>query len=403
MSVSATYEALLVQQELFVEAYEKNVEGARSIQRTLLQDILPGMVDELGLEDEDVKRAELWLGDLQSVFRVFRRHKFTAPFALEQARDVLLWRLAVIPVVIPPCPSPFLFCLPRTSRDPFRRPFIVIKLAKLFEYPGDVREALVHYVELLRVNLEVLNAAADEEDGVSPVLQYVALLDIGGLSVQSVSTDLLSWYVLELVPRFPGMLAATFILNYSWAHSGVWKIVKRVLPKSALSRVFFPSREELVQVISPSALPQDYGGSLAPLSQLEDPLENLTARPAKPRPSSPSQPSSSRLPPPDEAKASRICRVPSISPTSHLNPYFGYPVSGRDAATPRLRHGRQRKRDLLRTLATLWWDKWKGRVYVLLCIGMAIVMVTSRRRPLILRWKQALRGLRGSLPPPRGG
>lgn len=49
-----------------------------------------------------------------------------------------------------------------------------------------MREALIRYMELLRLNLEPLNAAAGEDGDFSPVMQYVALLDIGGISVQSV-------------------------------------------------------------------------------------------------------------------------------------------------------------------------------------------------------------------------
>lgn len=188
-----------------------------------------------------------------------QRHKFTVPFALEHVRDILLWRLAVIPASIPRGTSSFLQCLPLAARDPLGRPIVVVKLAGLFECSGNVREALIRYMELLRSNLEAINANAGEGNP-SPVMQYVALLDIGGISVQSVvcpsslfrstqqtdkqqSTEVVSWYVLELVPRFPGMLAASewlrcivccvavdppsaFILNYSWAHSGVWNICK---------------------------------------------------------------------------------------------------------------------------------------------------------------------------------
>ncbi|KAL1945915.1 hypothetical protein VTO73DRAFT_1917 [Trametes versicolor] len=395
MSATATLATLREQADLYAEAYKEHLESTQSLQHTLMQDILPGMVDELDLQEEDEERARLWLGDLHTIFRILRRHKFTVPFALEHVRDILLWRLAVIPASIPRGTSSFLQCLPLAARDPLGRPIVVVKLAGLFECSGNVREALIRYMELLRLNLEAINVNAGEGNP-SPVMQYVALLDIGGISVQSVSTEVVSWYVLELVPRFPGMLAATFILNYSWAHSGVWNICKRVLPKSALLRVFFPSQEELLQVISPSALPQEYGGSLAPLSQLEDPLEKLTAPPPVLFPASPTKSVRLELPP-----SSSIARVPSISPTSHLNPYFGYPVSGRDAATtPRLRHGRQRKRDLLRTLAGLWWGRWRGRVYLLLCIVLAVVMVTPRRHPRILRWKQAVRRLLGSGGPP---
>lgn len=138
----------------------------------------------------------------------------------------MLWRLAIIPATIPRGTSSFLQCLPLTARDPIGRPIVIVKLARLFECSGNVREALIRYLELLRLNLETMNAAAGEGRNASPIMQYVALLDIGGISVQSVvrpsglaqstqrtdkeqSTDVVSWYVLELVPRFPGMLAAS--------------------------------------------------------------------------------------------------------------------------------------------------------------------------------------------------
>ncbi|KAI8993943.1 CRAL-TRIO domain-containing protein [Trametes punicea] len=397
------YERLRAQRDLLAKAYVQNIAGTVRIQTTLIEDILPGVVDELNLDSADEERAGLWLKDVGTSQQYSRRrHKFTVPFALEHARDTLLWRLAAVPPTIPHRPASFLRCLPHECRDPFHRPIIVVKLAQLFEASEDVRGTLTHNMELLRLNLKALNENSDAGDSGSsiPVLQYVALLDIGGVSVQHANADLISWFVFELIPRFPGMFAAVFILNYSWAHSGVWNVVKRVLPESALSRVFFPSGEELLQYIPPSVLPQEYGGSLPPLSSLEDPFANLTEPPS----GSP-HPTSSAVPVPHQsalrAEPQPIPRVGSIPATSHLNPYFGYPVSGRDALTPRLRYGRQRKRDLLRTLASLWWSRWRRRVYVLLCIVVAFMMVSLRRRPRILRWKETLRGILISSPGPR--
>ncbi|KAI0335044.1 CRAL/TRIO domain-containing protein [Cubamyces sp. BRFM 1775] len=404
-------ESLRAQHDLLTDAYQNNIASARTIQQTLLNDILPGLVDELELDEESEARARLWLNDLESMFRLFKRHKFTVPFTLEHARDTLLWRLAVIPADLPPRPPSFIQCLPLEHRDPCGRPVIVVRLAQLFQFSGDVREALVHYMERLRLNLQLMNRVDAREDGNRmPILQYVALLDIGGISVQNANMDLMTWYIFELVPRFPGMLAAVFILNYSWAHSGLWNIVKRVLPQPALARVFFPSGQELLQCMPPAGLPQEYGGALPSLSALEDPLANVVVPTAPPAPS-PSQ-CPQRLPPskPEATDAAasgppsttaHLPRVGSIAATSHLNPYFGYPVSGRDAITPRLRHGRQRKRDLLRTLAGLWWARWKQHVYAVLCVAFALLVILSSRRrrstPMrILRWKLALRRLPGS-------
>ncbi|OSD07045.1 CRAL/TRIO domain-containing protein [Trametes coccinea BRFM310] len=387
------YEQLRAQQELLVGLYEQNIEGAVRLQKTLAEDILPGLVDELGLDEDDTTRAREWLNDQESIFRIYKRHKFTVPFALEHARDTLLWRLASIPTTTYRHSASLIRCLPLTCRDPFERPILIIRVAEILRAPGDVREVLVHHMEQLRLNLKALNEGTnpgDTDGEFVPILQYVALFDIANISVQDTNMDLITWFIFELIPRFPGMLAAVCVLNYSWAHSGVWGLVKRVLPKSALSRIFFPSRDELLQYIPRSALPQEYGGTLSTLSELEDPLENVIAPPCElPQPSSsedstPHQASSSGLQP--------IPRIGSIPPTSHLNPYFGYPVSGRNTLTPRLRHGRQRKRDLLRTLASLWWSRWKHRVYALLCIALALVIVTSRRRPRIFGWKQPCAG-----------
>ncbi|KAJ8461843.1 hypothetical protein ONZ51_g11278 [Trametes cubensis] len=300
-------ERLHAQHNLLMEAYQNNIASARTIQQTLLRDILPGLVDELELDEESEARARLWLNDLESMFRLFKvsnlsrvirtvhppdsyvqRHKFTVPFTLEHARDTLLWRLAVIPADLPYHTPPFIQCLPLEHRDPCGRPVIVVRLAQLFQFSGDVREALVHYMERLRLNLQSMNCIDAREDGSrTPILQYVALLDIGGISVQNANMDLMTWYIFELVPRFPGMLAAVFILNYSWAHSGLWNIVKygqehappsdpRVLPQPALARVFFPSRQELLQCMPSAGLPQEYGGALPSLPALEDPLANVS-------------------------------------------------------------------------------------------------------------------------------
>ena len=105
-------------------------------------------------------------------------------FALENARDLLVWRLAVIPEDIPHPTTPFLHCLPLTARDPFNRPIVVVKLSQLFEAPDDVRTTLIHYMELLRLALEAVNTANGDDE--HPVLQIVALVDIGGVSVQNV-------------------------------------------------------------------------------------------------------------------------------------------------------------------------------------------------------------------------
>lgn len=38
-----------------------------------------------------------------------------------------------------------------------------------------------------------------------------------------------------------------FVLNYGWAYAGMWQLAKRVLPNTALERILFPSKQELLE------------------------------------------------------------------------------------------------------------------------------------------------------------
>ena len=63
----------------------------------------------------------------------------------------------------------------------------------------------------------------------------------------------------------------------------------------------------------------------------------------------------------------KIASLAHVSPRSQCNPFYGYPIgpspsSLSPASLPYLRYGRRRKRDLIRTLATLWWEKRRSRV-----------------------------------------
>ena len=70
---------------------------------------------------------------------------------------------------------------------------------------------------------------------------------------------------------------------------------------------------------------------------------------------------------------------PVLSSMSLLNPFFGYPAAYDAAATPSLRHGRRRKRDLLYTLARLWWARWRSLVKLTALI-LILVLVLGRPR-----------------------
>ncbi|KDR75091.1 hypothetical protein GALMADRAFT_122666 [Galerina marginata CBS 339.88] len=368
-----TRKRLQKNRDALLEQYHSNLEDVYSLQDTLIRDILPSVTDELELGPEAQEWAREWLSDTSSIFRISRRNKFTRSFSLEAIQKNLLWRFENLWPVELPFPIPTVHCLPSDIRDPFGRPILVVELIPVGEALDSQKRFLIRAFEQLRLHLKKVYDLS--EDDPRPPLQYVVLLDLRQLSFQSINIDFFTWTVREVVPRFPGMIAAVFMLNYSWTHSGLWAVFKRLLPETALSRIFFPSSKDLIEFFTPSALPQDYGGSLSKLSLLEDPIHPILPSPGVPEVMASE---TSTITPP---------LIPSVtaswlSPTSLLNPFFGYPVSASSGnGPPSFLHGRRRKRDLVRTLLTLFWMRWHKHITFGLCLTL-----------LMLTLKLSLRG-----------
>lgn len=88
-------------------------------------------------------------------------------------------------------------------------------------------------------------------------------------------------------------------------------------------------------------------------------------------------------------------RLSSMSRTSRVNPFFGYPVAYTDpsSSTPTLRYGRRRKRDLARTLLQLWWLRWKVQTTATLIVIALLLVVFVRKRSWSHRWRWRLGSL----------
>ncbi|KAF4620914.1 hypothetical protein D9613_000308 [Agrocybe pediades] len=268
-----TRSRLQTNRDALLEQYHSNLEDIYTLQDTLIRDILPSVTDELALTPEVQEWAKEWLSDTSSMFRLARRNKFTRSFSLEAIQKTLLWRIENLWPLEFPSPIPNLHCLPSDIRDPFGRPILVLEVTPVDQPVDSQKRAIIRAFEQLRLHLRSLYDSS--EDDARPPLQYVVLLDLAQLSLQSINIDLFTWSIREVIPRYSGMIAAVFMLNYSWTHSGLWSVFKRLLPETALSRVFFPSNKELVEYFSPAALPQDYGGNLPSLALLEDPVRPL--------------------------------------------------------------------------------------------------------------------------------
>ncbi|KAF8893464.1 CRAL-TRIO domain-containing protein [Infundibulicybe gibba] len=365
-----------------LDQYHSNLQNIVSLQTTLLRDILPSIADELQLNPDATEWAKEWLLDTSTMFRMSRRHRFTRSFAMEYIRKTLVWRLAHLWPLAPPILMPMLHCLPGTVRDPLGRPILIIEVVPFNESSDAVKHIIIQAIERLRSRLQRFS-----ESCTKPVLQYIVLLDLKRLSFQKINIELISWTLREVMPRFPGMLAAAFMINCSFAHRGMWSVIKRVLPASALSRVFFPTADELLQYLTPSALPQDYGGTLPLLKDLRDCrempptlLQTTASTLVIPNHAGAPQPQPTYPSPPD------LPTIVLISPTSYLNPFFGYPVSSARGFVS-LPHGRRRKRDLAKTLARLLWLRWRAPIILTLQVILLAILIRLGVRRRLMRFQ----------------
>lgn len=380
------YERLRANRDKLLETYRTNLEEILNLQATLIRDILPSVTGELNLSPDATEWAREWLSDTSSIFRIARRNKFTTSFALESIRKNLVWRLSTLWPPVAPINLPNVHILPAHARDPFGRPTIVVEVMEFAEDFEVQKRLIFQAFEQCRQHLQDLHNSSDANE--EPPLQYIVLCDLKKVSYQSLRLDVLTWTLREVIPRFPGMLAGVFMLNYSWAHSGVWNVVKHLLPEAALSRVFFPTQVQLTSYFTPSALPQEYGGSLLSLTDTEGPSQTGEG----PSPLHFVLPISEPIP-----STATKSSVSSISPTSLLNPFFGYPVSSLSSPSrsPSFPHGRRRKRDLARTLIWLLWLRWRSYITFGLCLitlALTINFAIRKRRLGSLRnffkWRQ---------------
>ncbi len=183
--------------------------------------------------------------------------------------------------------------------------------------------------------------------------------------------------------------------------------IRRLLPASALQKVFFHNNAELKAFLTPAKLPKgtnsfassdihdhllykhiDWGGDLPYHTEIDNALQDYVA------PSSlHSTNTDTESPQPQDALV--VPRAPPsvLSSTSILNPFFGYPIAFTEAdlssSTPNLRHGRRRKRDLICTLLRLWWQKWKTHLKFSMLILLLVLISWKRSRILdVLRTRR---------------
>lgn len=90
-------------------------------------------------------------------------------------------------------------CLPDVNRDPWGRPILIFEARAVSNEQYDsLRSLIIQVAEQLRVHLRKLNAGTDFGI-VHPTLQYMVILDLKEMSIQSLVRYLRPLLFLQLI------------------------------------------------------------------------------------------------------------------------------------------------------------------------------------------------------------
>ncbi|CAI2172862.1 19758_t:CDS:2 [Funneliformis geosporum] len=224
---------------------------------TVIDDLQASLVEfllelqkDLDLDFVQVERIRQYINDRGTLFRFLRRAGFDFDSALKTLKSDLRWRVEnkvdsiSLADIHPLFVEKGLFFFHKT--DKFGRPCAVFNLREYKRDDGsptieEVKKFIIYNAEVARRML--LDRTRESRDG--PVLQYVILLDLKGAGVSTLDIELVPFTIDIMRHHFPGSAGSIFVLNYGWMYSGIWQIVKRILPEESLNRIFFPSEKEL--------------------------------------------------------------------------------------------------------------------------------------------------------------
>ncbi|RKP06915.1 CRAL-TRIO domain-containing protein [Thamnocephalis sphaerospora] len=209
-------------------------------------------------EHQELRRAALhYIQDTPTLFRQLKTARYDVTVARRNVRETLRWRRSMYVhrhgywmhrglLYSGACRV--------IGRDPCGRQTLWLNLSALSRSEAareEVRLFTVGMLEALRMDMQARFA----HDG--KMMQCVCVLDLAGVGVSSMDTELAPFVLDLLLNRFPSCFAAVYVHNYSWMYAGVWSLIKRLIPAESRGRVVFPSRPELQERLGVEKLPED--------------------------------------------------------------------------------------------------------------------------------------------------
>jgi len=255
--------------------YDTHLEQARALHA----EMLGGAGEHLaranaGYTEADIRRTCAYVDDLELVFRFLRRGRFKTDAARKLLYDDLRWRLDmdIEGIAGRALHSSYmsathdgipLFWIHSRFRDRLGRPCLYMCLRHVERTPDgsleELKECVLAVLEVVRRYLRHVNRR--RRPSAPPVIQFTVAVDMSGAGMSNFELELLPFALDLLKHHFPGHFDTVYLINYSWLHAGMWGMTKPLLPPRLLSRIFFPTPQELMEQFD-GMLPRELGGLL---------------------------------------------------------------------------------------------------------------------------------------------
>ncbi|KAL1916033.1 uncharacterized protein VTP21DRAFT_6037 [Calcarisporiella thermophila] len=250
----------------YTKEYLARQQEIESLQQRLLSHI-PELVQKFSLTPTHAERLRDYVSDRLHIFRFYKRAKYDEDKALAKLQSTLEWRITE---QIDMIGTEDLHVLTHGlfyfhGKDKMGRPIGVVDVRKyariLKEVPTDeIKKNIVFGAEMQRRITWAYTQEQNLEEGDVLILHCVALVDLKGVGVFTPEMDL-GRYLFEVFSRhFPSCIGTIFVLNFNWMFSGVWQIMKSVLPEEARSRIRFVGTAEIYDFIDEKNLLVSMGG-----------------------------------------------------------------------------------------------------------------------------------------------
>nr|BAN65638.1 conserved hypothetical protein [Babesia bovis] len=152
------------------------------------------------------------------------------------------------------------------GRDRCMRPIVVLQLSRVGKTAHDAVLRCIFF--MLEVTIHKLLIPGTIE-------QWKVIVDMSGTNLLGMQVSLIKQIARALTGNYRGRLSQMFLINAPYIISGIWGIVKNVLPEATQEKIQISSgrnTKKLLENMDPSQLEKRFGGKAADVTVYDIPV-----------------------------------------------------------------------------------------------------------------------------------